>query len=130
MAARSEKHRKPTGVRQGQVRDYLAIEAARRYGPIEASLAPRLRRNIRRNFGVLLPLEIVAAQLEYYKSIYDSAAALLPRFLNPAAPGEYADPAHVRWEAFVGAIARRYPREARGRLGQIANVAIYYEYLR
>jgi hypothetical protein len=36
----------------------------------------------------------------------------------------------VRWDAFVAAMAKRHPREPRKILGLVANVAIYYEYLR
>jgi hypothetical protein len=130
MARGKKNHGRLTGALGGRIREYLAGEAARRYGPIDPSLAARMRRNIRRKFGVLLELDVVASQLGLYKAVYDTAATLLASYLKPAPSGPYADPANVRWDAFVTAIAKRYPREPRKRLGLVANFVIYYEYLR
>jgi hypothetical protein len=120
----------PVRLLNSRIREYLALQAARRYGPIEPSLAPLVRRSIRRNFGVLLAPELVASQLAHYKAIYDTAAALLGKHLKSVPPGTYANPSHVRWDAFIAAIAKRHPREPRKLLGLVANFAIYYEYLR
>jgi|WetSurMetagenome_2_1015567.scaffolds.fasta_scaffold395616_2 hypothetical protein len=130
--ATSGRARTPTtlGPRSGRIRDYIAREAFRRYGPIEPPLPSLTRRNIRRNFGVLLPLDLVTSQLTRYKSIYETAAKLLGKYLVKAPPGSFAHPSHVRWDDFVAAISKRYPREPRKVVGLGANYAIYYEYLR
>jgi hypothetical protein len=111
------------------VLDYLAGEAARRYGPIEDDLPARLRRNLKRNLGVVLPEPEVAELLRHYKAVYDLAARSLRDCLKPPA-GPTASPGDVDFERLLATLARAYPREASGRLGQIVNTAIYYEYLR
>jgi hypothetical protein len=75
------------GSYSSQVREYIARGAARRYGPLEPSVTSLVRRNIRRNFGVLLAPETVSSRLAHYKEIYNTAASLLGLYLRPAPPG-------------------------------------------
>ena len=57
--------------------EYIAREAARRYGPIEPDLPGKVRRNVKRGFGSDLSTEEVRTLLLHYKEIYAFAASIL-----------------------------------------------------
>jgi hypothetical protein len=109
--------------------EYIAREAARRYGDIEPRTVEYLQRNIRRNFGVRVPREDVLALLQRYKHVYAQAARLLPKFLMPP-KGRYCDAADVRIPEFKAAIAAKFPEERAAVVDMIAWYAIFYEYLK
>ena len=55
-----------------KVVQYIASEAARRYGPIEPRLAEKLQRNIRRNFRVTVDRAEIQQQAEHLSLIHIS----------------------------------------------------------
>jgi hypothetical protein len=109
--------------------EYVAREAARRYGDLEPRTVEYLQRNIRRNFGVRVAREDVLALLLRYKHVYAQAARMLPKFLMPP-KARYCDPADVRIPEFEAALAARFPEERAPVVAMIAWYAIFYEYLK
>jgi hypothetical protein len=108
---------------------YIAAEAARRYGPIEPGLAEKLRRNIRRNFRVAVDRAEIQRRAEHYKDMYTYAASILGRFLRPP-KGKYADAEDVDLESFLAALSERFPQEPREVIDTISWYTVHYEYLR
>lgn len=109
--------------------EYIAREAVRRYGDIEADLPDKLRRNIRRNFRVSVPREKILRLAEHYKGIYDYASSILASYLNPPA-GKYVDWADVRIPALIAALRKRYPREPKYVIEMTVWYTVFYEYLK
>lgn len=107
----------------------IAAEAARRYGPIADDTPRKVRRNLRRRSNAVPSLDEVRELLEHYKAIYGFAASILTRYLDPPT-GKYCDWKDVRREAYLRAIARKFPRERRELLEIVADYAIFYEYLK
>jgi len=112
-----------------KVVQYIATEAARRYGPIEPGLAEKLQRNIRRNFRVTVGRAEIQQQAEHYKEMYTYAASILSRFLSPP-KGKYADPADVDLPRFLAALSQRFPQDPREVIDTISWYTVHYEYLR
>jgi len=108
---------------------YIAREAARRYGPIEPGLPEKLQRNIRRNFHVTVSRETILRLAEHYKEMYTRASSLLPAYVGPRT-GRYVDPADVKISQFVAALRKRYAKESKPVVEMIAWYVVHYEYLR
>ena len=112
-----------------QVVQYIASEAARRYGPIEPGLAEKLARNIRRNFRVTVDRAEIQQRAEHYKDVYTYAASILSRFLSPP-KGRYAEPEDVDLEKFRAALTEPFPQEPGEVIDTISWYTVHYEYLR
>jgi len=119
----------PGGVLEPKVVQYIATEAARRYGPIEPGLAEKLQRNIRRNFRVTVDRAEIQRRAEHYKDMYTYAASILARFLSPP-KGKYVDAADVDLEKFLATLTARFPQEPEEVIDTISWYTVHYEYLR
>ena len=115
--------------REPKVVQYIAAEAARRYGPLEPDLAAKLQHNIRRNLRVTVDRAEIQRQAEHYKAMYSCAASILGRFLSPP-KGKYADASDVDLDGFRAALVRQFPGEPKEVIETIAWYTVHYEYLR
>ena len=109
--------------------EYIAGEAARRYGDLEPDVADKLRRNIRRNFKTVATREQVQRVAEHYKALYNYGAKILPRFLTPP-KGACVDWADIRIPEFLAALKKKYPNEPQYIVRMIGWYVGHYEYLR
>ena len=119
----------PSGALEPKVVQYIAVEAARRYGPLEPRLAEKLQRNIRRNFRVTVDRDEIQRRAEHYKGMYTYAASILSGFLSPP-KGKYADPSDVDLERFLAALSQRFPQDPKEVIDTISWYTVHYEYLR
>jgi hypothetical protein len=115
--------------REPKVVQYIAAEAARRYGPLEPDLAQKLQRNLRRNLRVTVDRAEIQRQAEHAKEMYAFAASILGRFLSPP-KGKYADPSDVDLDGFRAALVRQYPQDPNEVIDTISWYTVHYEYLR
>jgi hypothetical protein len=56
------------------IRRYIATEAVRRYGPLEAGLSQRLRAYMRRNTSMFVDREEIQSTLALYKEVYSQGS--------------------------------------------------------
>lgn len=108
--------------------EYIAREAARRYGPIEPDLPGKVRRNVKRGFGSDLSTEEVRTLLLHYKEIYAFAASIL-RNNREYWEQDFVRSGDAAWQRFVGLLVEKYHRERRAILDMVAKCASYYELL-
>ena len=110
--------------------EYVARESVRRYGPPSDDLPAKLRRNVRRNFTVSVPLDQLTSLIHHYKAMYAYAASVLNQHMKPSLPGKFADWSHIDIPTYNATVQRAYKNEPASIVQTIVNYAIYYEYLR
>jgi len=109
---------------------YIAAETVRRYGEPEPHLAQKLRRNVRRNLG-LLPSEAQVQRLILrYKGLYNHVASVLSRHIHAPPRAKYVDWKDVDIPAVENEFRTRSPRESKQIVRMLTYYVIHYEYLR
>ena len=109
--------------------EYIARQAARHHGAIKPDLPGRVRRNVKRNFGVSLTVEDVTSRLDHNKTVYLVAAGILHDDLA-AWEKDLADDGEAGHRRFMQAIAQKCTGEFESVLNTIARYAVYYEIMR
>ena len=93
------------------------------------NLAERLRRRVKRKFGILLHKQDVEEVIHTTTEIYNYAAKQLPNYLLPTTTG-YSEPQFVKRDILTDDISQKFQDHDLVTLSAIIEWVIYWEYLR